>query len=76
MTKYKVWDHRESEETASEFEAGDPSEAAEIYAEQDVDGNIDGIYSHGHPVMVREEDGTPHKLMVTVEYDPIYRARH
>lgn len=73
--EFKVWDANSDEKWAEVIQAGDPHEAAEVYAEQDVDGNIDGIYhSMGQPVMVREEDGTLHKFMVTVEYDPIYRA--
>jgi hypothetical protein len=74
-TEFKVWDAlNASEDSAWDISAGDPHEAAEVYAEQDVDGNIDGIYVHGQPVMVREPDGTLHKFMVTVEYDPVYHA--
>lgn len=75
MAEFKVWDALNmSEQFADTIKAGDPSEAAELYAERDVDGNIEGIYVHTHPVMVREQDGTLHKLMVTVTYDPIYSA--
>jgi hypothetical protein len=72
---FKVWDAiNASEDSSSDIEAGDPHEAAEVYAEQDVDGNIDGIYTRAHPVMVREADGTLHKFEITVEYYPVYYA--
>jgi hypothetical protein len=73
MIKYKVWDTiNSSEESAVEVEALSPDEAAETYADEDVDGGIDGIYSvqQGHPLSVRGPDGVLHRYMVTVDYFP------
>ncbi|NIR30243.1 MAG: hypothetical protein GWN84_13220 [Gammaproteobacteria bacterium] len=62
--KYRVWDKLNgSRESAVEIEAGSAYEAAEKYAEQDVDGKTDGCYTRrnmpihslradGHPVIV------------------------
>ena len=75
LPEFKVWDAINSDEMGADtIQASDPYEAAQLYAERDVDGNIDGIYVRGFPVMVRESDGTLHKLTVTVEYDPVYHV--
>jgi len=74
--KYRVWDKINSEEEhAGEVDADTPEEAAEQYAEDDVDGNIDGIYVNGHALCVRDPEGTLHEIDVVVEYDPVYSAR-
>lgn len=80
---YKVWDELNSEEQfAQEIEAFDASDAAEEYAEQDMDGNCDGIYTetdrdgrrdvmmgvakNGHPILVRAPDGTLRRFRVGI----------
>ena len=87
--KFKVYDEFNSSlEFAQEIEAYDEREAAELYAEEDVDGNIDGIYSSkddrwtirnlqedGQPVCVVDEEGKVYHFKVGVtEYTPIYEA--
>lgn len=87
--KYKVYDELNSSlEYAQEIEAWDEREAAESYAEQDVDGNIDGIYGSkdssfvmgdlqkdGQPICVVDEEGKIYHFKVGVtEYTPIYEA--
>jgi hypothetical protein len=73
---YRVWDKINSdEEHAEEVEANSPEEAAERYAEDDVDGNIDGIYVNGHVLRVRDPEGVLHEIAVTVEFDPVYYTR-
>lgn len=63
---YRVWDKLNgSPESAVEIEADYAYEAAEKYAEQDVDGGMDGCYTRrnvpihnlrtdGHPVIVEQ----------------------
>ena len=41
----------------------------------DLDGNIDGIYENGQPIMVRDEEGNLYEYEVEVEYEPRYYAR-
>ena len=61
--KYKVYDELNSSlKYAKEIEAWDEREAAELYAEDDVDGNIDGIYSEKDdygPMHNLQKDGQP-----------------
>lgn len=87
--KYKVYDEFNSSlEYAEEIEAYDEQEAAETYAEQDVDGNTDGIYygkgeqwtirnlqKDGQPICVIDSEGKIYHFRVGItEYEPIYRA--
>lgn len=88
--KYRVYDEfNGSLEFAEEIEAWDEREAAELYAEQDVDGNIDGIYcskddkwairdlqEDGQPVCVVDEKEKIYHFKVGItEYTPIYEAQ-
>jgi hypothetical protein len=87
LSNFKVWDEfNASEDTAWEIAADDAEEAAVLYAEKDVDGNTDGIYTcqgremhnltaQGQPVSVRCPDGTLKRFKVgIVEFEPVYKA--
>ena len=88
MGKFKVWDDLNgSERTAQEIEAFDAESAAIDYAENDVDGHADGLYTdeHGHPlddvaddglpIRVKDEDGKVLLFRVGVmELEPVYDA--
>ncbi len=55
--KFKVWDKiHGTQESAQEINADCDYEAAEKYADDDVDGGIDGLYNDGHEICVF--DGT------------------
>lgn len=76
MAKFSVWDPvNESEERALAVEAEDANSAAIIYAEQDVDGGIDGLYAQrgGAPVNNVEKEG--HPIHVRDEADKVTRWR-
>ena len=88
--KYKVYDELNSSlEFAKELEAWDEVDAAELYAEQDVDGNIDGIYCSkddhwtirnlqrdGQPICVVDKEGKVYHFKVgIIEYTPNYEAQ-
>lgn len=82
----KVWDAvNESEECArtltlyGTFREGDDDDLvaetlAEKYAEDDVDGNTDGIYVGGHPIIVLFESGRRYRVMVSVECEPTFHG--
>lgn len=75
MTDFLVWDEFNSDrDSAWHIEAYDSESAAEKYAEEDVDGSIDGIYSGGHTVMVEDPEGVVRKFNVRVDYDPTFYA--
>lgn len=76
MAKYVVWDPgQEDEARASTYEAPSPDCAAERYAEEDVDGNGDGVYAgRGCRIHVRQVEGELLKFNVTVDYDLVYYA--
>lgn len=76
MPKFKVWDPQNESlcPTTVEHEADDAQDAAEKYAEADVDGVSDDLYSKGHNLMTQDEDGIARSVMVGVEYEPIYHA--
>jgi len=78
MPKFKVWDPQNESLCSStvEHEADDPREAAERYAEADVDGVRDGIYSGGYILMTRDEDGIAMSVIVAVEYEASYHAHN
>jgi hypothetical protein len=47
-----------------------PEHAAEMYAEEDVDGTIDRSYdAPGHEILVRDPEGILYTVRVTVEYE-------
>jgi hypothetical protein len=84
---FQVWDELNAEEScAHEIEADDAEEAAIRYAEEDVDGGIDGIYmheggpkpslrDHGQPISVRAPNGVLSRFKVGVmEFEPIFGA--
>lgn len=72
---YYVWDPgNRGPDSTDRTEADSPEHAAEIYASDDVDGSIDGIYSGGHALHVRDESGKVHRVEVTVDYDPTYHG--
>ncbi len=76
MALYYVWDELNgTRESADEYDLSDPEYAAELYAEQDTDGNIDNVYSRGHVICVADRDGNLWRYTVTVDYDPVYSAR-
>lgn len=77
--KALVWDELNSERDFAkeiELDTRDPDEFAKRYAETDIDGNADGIYSghEGQPIMVELEDGTLFRVEVKTEYEPVYYA--
>ncbi len=76
MNTYKVWDDEcgDGTEFAINVDACHPSEAAEKFAEQDIDGVYDGSYAGGRRIGVQDKDGTVTKWDVTVEYDPTFYA--
>jgi hypothetical protein len=76
MAKFKVWDPQNESLCSStvEHEADDPREAAERYAEADIDGVRDGLYSGGYDLMTRDEDGVAMSVNVAVEYEASYHA--
>lgn len=87
MAAYRVWDKLNSnEEWAFEIDAYNVEEAAIAYAEEDSDGQADGIYgreplnvleTQGCRVCVREvETGAYHEVMVgIIEYEPVWDAK-
>lgn len=87
MAKFSVWDPiNESENSALELEADDAQSAAVSYAEQDVDGDIDGLYTNegeplsdvakdGHPIHVRDGNGVVTRWRVGVAgLEPLFAA--
>ena len=88
MAKFYVWDPvNESEDNALEVEAEDAHNASVIYAEQDVDGDIDGLYirkgggpiidmvKDGHPIHVRDENEVITRWRVgVVGLEPLFDA--
>jgi hypothetical protein len=76
MYQYKVWDAEGSSvEYATEYEASTPSEAAEKYGEDDIDGQGDGVYvNEGLEVCVMGSDGIVLRFHVTAEYEPTFYA--
>ena len=81
-----MWDALNQErEDAEHLEAFDAEAAVKSYAECDIDGNCDGIYTdanhnpqsaeHGQPIHVEDENGVVTKWHVAiVEYEPVYGA--
>ena len=73
---YLVWDEiNGSEEDAEEVYGPAAFDAAERYAEDDVDGQTDGIYASGHPVCVRNSRGELFTFIVTADYSVTFSAR-
>ncbi len=84
---YRVWDERnETVNEARVFLADSAEEAAIQYAQEDVDGLIDGIYTHnglphhdlekgGWPISVWDAQGriTRWKVGIT-EFEPVFGA--
>lgn len=77
MTRYLVWDPMASSATqGEEHEASSPGEAAELYASEDVDGGIQGLYVGGCDLQVRDLDsGHQSTVRVTVEYAPTFSSK-
>ncbi len=90
MSQFLVWDEfNSSREYAWEITAYDAEDAAIEYAETDVDGNCDGLYTNkqsvygthnnlerdGQPISVEDPDGKVTRFRVgIVELEPVYRA--
>lgn len=75
MNTYKVWDdEQETADQAIDLEALSESDAAEKYAEEDCDGESDGIYESGRRIGVQDKDGNVTKWKITAEYSPTYYA--
>lgn len=88
MSKFLVWDADNGDrESAVEINAYDAEFAACEYAEQDCDGNADGIYCHRNEPMncvakqgvlvcvVDAESGQVSRFRVGItEFDPVYAA--
>jgi len=76
--KHKVWDKINGDEDSSmvieAFHDHESYMSAETYAEEDIDGNIDGIYDKGHPIMVRNEEGYLYEYEVFMEPEPRFYA--
>jgi hypothetical protein len=79
MPKYEVWDTINGDETdASTYHALDVFEAAKMYAQDDHDGWIDGLYDSARtaqPIAVRAEDGTTFIVRVWAELEPVWYAQ-
>lgn len=81
---FLVWDElNSSEEFAEEINAYDEEQAAIEYAEQDSDGNTEGIYynysnntSKQHPMMVKNiKTGIIKRYFVgIIEFEPVFTA--
>jgi hypothetical protein len=70
VKRYLVWDHEggEEPEDAVEHEAKSPEHAAEQHAEDDVDGQRDGVYSSGHKLRVADpEAGQTYECVVLLD---------
>ena len=87
LERFVVWDEcNSSEEHALKIDAWCAVDAAEKYAEEDVDGNCDGIYlgdrsepiwhdlkNNGQVICVRCPDGSLKRFAVgIVEFEPVY----
>ena len=71
---YKVWDKLNgSRETAHDIEAYDAQSAAEKYADEDVDGHIEGLYADCHPICVLDGE-TVRTFEVIADYSPTFHA--
>lgn len=74
--KYKVWDAiNGSEETARTISADEMEEAAELYAEEDIDGESEGIYCKGQEIVVSTPGGLRKTFNVYADYSVSYYAR-
>jgi hypothetical protein len=76
MPAFKVWDELNSdEESAADVTAYDAEMAAIEYADQDTDGNVDGIYfNRDVALLVRDESGKLQRYLVSAESEPVYYA--
>ena len=76
--KYQVWDDQsDDEEFSREIDATEPEHAATEYADQDCDGQADGMYFDG-PSTIHVRDPSTDKLFkfeVSGEMEPTFRAR-
>lgn len=73
MPAFFVWDElNDSRVHAATLEAFDAGSAAAKYAEADCDGQTDGIYNDGHPIMVEDSAGERWRVHVEVEYEPSF----
>jgi hypothetical protein len=75
--KFMVWDPiNESETHAREYLTVSEDRAAELYAEEDTDGQTDGIYTHhGHALHVRNDVDEVYECVVAIDYVTQYEAR-
>lgn len=71
---YKVWNPMaESSDHADEIVAGDPAEAAELWAENWYDnGNFEGTYP---TVKIQDAAGVVVEAEVWIDFDPIFTAQ-
>ncbi len=89
MPKFKVWDELNGDrESAQDIEADSVEEAAAEYAESDVDGGTDGLYTEregygplgrleadGHPIRVVDDEGREYRCKAgVVEFEPVFSA--
>jgi hypothetical protein len=88
MSDFSVWDAVNCTEEEAEYIFEDDAKSAAIaYAEQDVDGGIDGIYTNekglplndlnkeGQPIFVRDSNDVLTRWRVgVVEFEPVYAA--
>ena len=73
---FMVWDElNESEEDATEVWSTTTYGAAERYADDDVDGQSDGIYARGQAICVRNHAGELFTFVVTADYSVTHSAR-
>ncbi|HSC89605.1 MAG TPA: hypothetical protein VLC09_20120 [Polyangiaceae bacterium] len=72
---WKVWDELNSaEEHAEEYPARDhwdADDAACHYAEQDADGQTDGLYQKPHNLLVRSPAGELFRCPTQLDWDPV-----
>jgi hypothetical protein len=72
---WKVWDEEHETEHGARVwpaeEFSDHESAAHQYAEEDVDGKMDDVYSHSHPLLVRCPTGELWRVNVRLSWDPV-----
>jgi len=73
MPMFKVWRHddRETIEDYVDVQAADFESAAESCANDDTDGQTEGIYDDGFDFGVEDEHGDRRLVTVTVEWERV-----
>lgn len=77
IKRFRVWDpHREDIEHSQQVIAEDPEDAAEQYAEDDTDGQIEDLYE-GSIVLCVEDCSLQriYNVRVCLDYEPIWTTQ-